>query len=217
METIQLLIHSYPLLLEGAYTTLKLWACTATISLVLGTLFGLARASQLQIPLLSPALDVLTFLLRGIPFFVQLMLVYFVLPDLLNINLSPFVAGVVSLGLCSAAYVSQMVRGGINSIDSGQWEAAFCLGYSKLQTVRYVILPQAFARLLPALCSEIDQLLKSTAIISTIGVLDLTFAGQNLVTTSMKPIPIYLGVAAIYLLFSTIIVVIGWQCERNAQ
>ena len=160
-------------------------------------------------------LDAITFVLRGVPFYVQLLIAYFVLPDLLGVNLSPFVTAVSSLGLCSAAFVSQMVRSGINSIPSGQWEAAAVLGYTTVQTLRYIILPQMVRNVLPAITGELDQLLKSTSIIATIGVLELTRLGMNIVAREVAPVSIYLTVAVMYLAISSGLNGVSSRIERR--
>lgn len=194
-----------PLLIQGMGATLKVWLATALISLVIGTLLGVMRARHLRLPLLSASLDGLTFVLRGVPFYVQLLIVYFVLPDLFKINLSPMSAGIISLGLCSAAYTSQMVRGAINAIADEQWEAAFVLGLPKLETLISVILPQALRNILPMICSELDMLLKSTSIISAIGVLELTRVGMNIIATEMQVVSVYLVIALMYLAISSVL------------
>lgn len=180
-----------------------------------GVAAGIIRSHQVRIPLVSLIIDGITFLLRGIPFYVQLLIAYFVLPGLTGISLSAFAAGALSLGLCSAAYVSQMVRGTINSIPQGQWEAARTLGYNKAQTLRHIIMPQVMIMLIPQLGSEFDQLLKSTAIISSIGVLELTLTGKNLVAKYLEPLTIYSSIAVVYLLISSIILGISTLLERK--
>lgn len=194
-----------PLLLQGIENTLFLWLVAGLISLSFGAFFGILRCRRMRVPLLSPALDTITFVLRGIPFYVQLLLAYFVLPNLLNINLSPMVAGVLSLGLCSAAYTSQTVRAGINTLVDEQWESALVLGLKKTQTLWHVIMPQTLRSVLPTLCGELDMLLKSTSIISAIGVLELTRAGQNIIASEMHVVSIYLIIALMYLAISSLL------------
>ena len=143
-------------------------------------------------------------MLRGIPFYVQLLIAYYAVPDLFGFNISPVLAGIISLGLCSAAYVSQIVRGGINAIPIEQWEAAFVLGLNRMQTLWYVILPQVMRIIVPMLAGECDQLLKSTSIISTIGVIELTRAGMNIVAREMQVVPVYIAIALLYLMIFTL-------------
>jgi len=201
-KTVSSLLDSYPLLLTGAMTTLYIWLCTILISCVTGVLFGLLRSKPLRVPVLSTALDGITMILRGVPFYVQLLIYYFALPELLPINLTALHAGVFSLGLCSAAFVSQIICGGIQALGKNPWEACYVLGYSTPQTLRKVILPQTFRVVLPMMIGEMDQLLKSTAIISSLGVLELTRAGINIINSEMNPIPVYGAMALIYLILS---------------
>jgi His/Glu/Gln/Arg/opine family amino acid ABC transporter permease subunit len=204
-----------PLLLQGMRTTVLVWIATSIMSLILGTLIGIIRARRMRIPFVSKAFDIITFVLRGVPFYVQLLIVYFVLPDLLAINLSPICAGILSLGMCSAAYTSQMVRGGINALADEQWEAAWVLALPKVATLSRVILPQAFRTILPMLCSEFDMLLKSTSIISAIGVLELTRVGMNIIAHEMQVVTVYVVIALMYLAISSILNLLFNRCERK--
>ncbi|MDE3056024.1 MAG: amino acid ABC transporter permease [Verrucomicrobiota bacterium] len=185
--------------------TLKVFFSAASLSFTLGLCFGIFSCHRLKVPIVSAVIEWITFVYRAVPFYVQLLIVYFVLPDLLGFNLDPFAASVISLGVCSSGYVAQTVRAGINSVPVAQWEAAFVLGYSKFQSLFYIILPQMIRNVLPAFNNELDSLLKSTAIVSSIGVVELTRAGMNLVSREMEPVPIYLMVAFFYLCFSAIL------------
>lgn len=215
MNAVDLIVESMPLLIKSAFTTLQLWISAASISLSAGLLFGIMRSKNVYLPGVTTVLNFVTFVLRGIPSYVLLLLVYFVLPDLLEINPSAFVCAIISLGLCSAAYVSQIIKVGFNAISDGQWEAAFVLGYTKIQTLRYIIIPQVLRKVLPTINGELDQLLKSTSVISSIGVLELTRAALNIISIQMQPIPIYLTIAAIYLVMSTGLSLVTNKMERS--
>ena len=201
----ELLSRSYPLLLQGTAMTLQVLLGAASISFSLGALMGILSCQRLKVPVISGIVEGIAFVYRAIPFYVQLLIVYFVLPDLVGFNLEPFSASVISLGMCSAGYVAQIVRGGINAIPAAQWEAADALGYNTWNTLRHVILPQMFRHVLPAFNNELDALLKSTAVVSSIGMLELTRMGMNLVSREMEPVPIYLTVALFYLCMSAIL------------
>ena len=203
--------------MQGAFTTCTVLLCSSVISMVVGIVWGVVRCDCLRIPYISFMFDCITFLLRAVPFYVQLLIVYFVLPGLVGIYISPFSAAVVSLGFCSAAYVSQMVRGGINGINKGQWEAAQMLGYSKMQTLQYIIVPQVVRIILPALLGECDQLLKSTAIISAIGVLELTGAARNIIAQELNPLTMYTVIAVMYVCMSSIMAIFAGLVERRYQ
>jgi His/Glu/Gln/Arg/opine family amino acid ABC transporter permease subunit len=212
-----LILRSLPLLTKGAWLTLQLWFASALLSLCLGILLGVLTCSRLRSPLAALLLDSATFILRAIPFYVQLLIFYFVLPDLIQIHLEAFTASILALGVCSSAYTAQVVRCGINSIPIEQWESALTLGYSKVACVRYIIMPQMFRNILPALTNELDALLKSTAILSSIGLLELTRMGMNIVSREMEPLVIYLSVAAFYVAISGALYAISKTVERRFQ
>lgn len=200
-----LLSRCYPLLIQGTLMTLEIFFLSACLSFSLGLFFGIVMSHRLRIPILSSVIEGLCFVLRAVPFFVQLLIIYFVFPDLLDFSLGPFAASVIALGLCSSGYVSQVVRAGINSIAVTQWEMAFSLGYSQLQSLRFIILPQMLRNVLPPFVNELDALLKSTSITASIGMLELTRAGMNLVSREMEPVAIYLTVAFFYLCISSVL------------
>lgn len=214
---ISLLSRSLPLLLKGTVMTVQILIVSASLSLLLGLLFGIASCNRLRVPFLSGAIEVLTFILRAIPFFVQLLLVYFVFPDLLGFALEPFAASVIALGLCSSGYVAQMVRSGLNGIPPVQWESAFALGLNHFQSLRHIILPQLGRNILPMLNSELESLLKSTSIVSSIGMLELTRMGMNIVSREMQPIAIYLTVAFFYICMSALLNLIARMLERRLR
>lgn len=204
-ESIELILRSLPLLCQGAVMTLQVLAASATLSLILGTLFGILTSTKLQIPFLSRLIEATSFTLRAVPLFIQLLIVYFVLPDLLSFNLESFPASVIALGLCSSGYVTQIVRTGINNISVVQWETAATLGLTTFQTLRYIIFPQTISHILPLLNNELDALLKSTSIVSSIGMLEITRIGMNIVSREMEPAAIYLTLAFFYLCMSFIL------------
>ncbi len=214
-DYIALLAKCMPLLIKGVLMTLRILVGAAALSILLGTLMGALSCNQLKLPLLSKVVELFTFTLRAIPFFVQLLLVYFVVPQLVGISLNPLSASILALGLCSSGYVAQIVRGGINAIPLQQWESCFVLGYGKWQSFRYVILPQVGRQILPTLNNELESLLKSTSIAASIGMLELTRIGMNLVSKEMEPIPIYLTIAAIYMGLSGLLAFISRKIERR--
>ena len=161
------------ILLKGASMTLLLWLSSCMLSLSLGLCLGILRCSLLRIFLVSSVADTLCVLLRGVPLYAQLTITYFLLPALFNIQLSASVTGILTLGICSAAYTSELVRSAFNSLDKGQWQAAQVLGYTVYQQVRFILFPQMFKRALPGLMNEAIQVLKSTALLGSIGTLSL--------------------------------------------
>lgn len=199
----EILIQAGPLLGKGLLSTLVMWIGALLIAFTVGTVWGALRSAPFRQPYLSTLLNTITFVLRGIPFYVQLLLAYFVIPSLINIDISANTAGIWTLGLCSAAYVSQIIQGGINALDTCQIEAAKVLGYSKTQTLYYIVIPQTLKNVFPSLVGEFDQALKTTAVFSTVGVLELTGAAKNIIAQEMNPITMYSAIALMYLCLSS--------------
>lgn len=211
-----LILRSLPLLLKGSVLSLQIFAITALLSLTFGSLMGSLICRRLRCGI-SPAIEGITFVLRAVPVYVQLLIAYFVLPDLLGIQIEAFTASIIALSLCSAGYTAQIVRGGLNAIPKEQWEAAYTLGYSVLDSLRFIIFPQLVRNILPALTGEFDALIKSTAILASIGLLELTRMGMNIVSREMDPLPIYLAVAGLYVGISAIINIISRKLEKRLR
>ncbi len=199
-----------PQLLLGLLLTLQLWLISGSIGLIFGTCIGIASCNRLRIRSLYIPLKVLIVVVRGIPLYVHVLIAYFVLPDLVNINFSAFSAAIIALSIACAAYIAEIVRAGINSIPQGQWDACYVLGYTLRQTVWYVIIPQMLCNVFPALVSQFDSLIKSTSILSTIGVLEVTRIGMNIIARNMNPGTIYITIAGLYLITSTVL-----QCSAS--
>lgn len=204
-----------PLLLQGTLTTVKLWILGSLVSIIFGLLIGTIRSSKMRFPVVSTSADIISLILRGVPLYAQLMIAYFVIPQVLGINLSAFTTGVITLGFCSGAYVSEIVRGSLNAVPEGQWLAAQALGYSRNQKLRFIIMPQMFSNALPALINEYVMTLKSTSILASIGTLELTKIGTNIMYRSFEPLGVCLSIAGIYLLLTTIIAGFGQLVERK--
>jgi His/Glu/Gln/Arg/opine family amino acid ABC transporter permease subunit len=191
-----LLVGALPLLLRGAVLTIEL----TVLSLVLGTVLGLVIA-LMRVSGWAPAVWVAAVyveFVRGTPLLLQIFVVYFVFPAL-HISLSPFVAGLAALTLNSAAYVAEIFRAGIESIDTGQREAARALGMTGAQAMRYVILPQTVRRVLPPLTNEAVALLKDSSLVSVVSLSELMRVGKEVATNAGSPTTIYLAVALLYL------------------
>lgn len=210
-----LLVQYFPLFLKGILTTIEILVCCAGISLSFGLCFGILTCERLKTPFFSSILEMVTFILRAVPFYVQLLIVYFVFPELFHLNLDAFTASVIGLGFCSAGYTTQIVRCGINSIAVSQWEAALVLGYNRVQTLCHIILPQMFRNVLPAFNNELEALLKSTAVLSSIGLLELTRVGMNIISREMQPLPVYGIVALFYVLLSLILGTFTRRLEKK--
>ncbi|MFN9169744.1 MAG: ABC transporter permease subunit, partial [Dolichospermum sp.] len=199
--------QSLPILLNGALVTLQLAFISGLLGLISGSLIGIIRLSTIK-PLRFLARAYIDFF-RGTPLLVQIFMIYFGLPAIFqeigfNLTLNRFIAGVVALSLNSAAYIAEVVRGGIESIENGQTEAAKSLGLNPLQTMIYVIFPQAFRRMIPPLGNEFISLLKDTSLVAVIGFEELFRKGQLIVSENYRALEIYAAVAVIYLCLTLI-------------
>ena len=199
--------QSLPTLLNGALVTLQLAFISGLLGLISGSLMGIIRLSTIK-PLRFLARAYIDFF-RGTPLLVQIFMIYFGLPAIFqeigfNLTLNRFIAGVVALSLNSAAYIAEIVRGGIESIENGQTEAAKSLGLNSLQTMTYVIFPQAFRRMIPPLGNEFISLLKDTSLVAVIGFEELFRKGQLIVSENYRALEIYAAVAVIYLCLTLI-------------
>lgn len=200
----ELIYESLPLLLQGAGTTLLAWflgvpLCGASIALIL----GIASCNRYKTLAISIPVTIYVFAVRGTPLFVQILISYFVLPELLGINLSPLAAGVVVLGFASGAYLTEIVQNGIDAISPGQWESAHVLGLSQWSTLRYIILPQVMRIAFVPFLNQADSFIKSSSLISAIGLMELTKVGMTIVSRNPKPMIVYSVVAVIYIVMST--------------
>ena len=164
-----------PFILEGVVVTFNFTFMSLLCGLPLGILLALAKISN---PILRWFGEIYTSVFRGTPLLVQLFIFYFATPQITGYTISTFEAGVLTFSLNSAAYSSEIIRAGIQAIERGQWDAAKVLGLSYSQTLLTIILPQAVRNILPALVNEIVDLLKESALISTLGEADLLRRSQ---------------------------------------
>jgi His/Glu/Gln/Arg/opine family amino acid ABC transporter permease subunit len=194
-----LLRDALPQLLNGAKLTLFLTFLTLLIGIPVGLCVALLRISPAA-PLKILATTYVE-IVRGTPLLMQIYVIYFVLPRV-GLQFSPLVAGVVALSLNAAAYICEIFRAGIESIDAGQMEAARSLGMNYAGAMRWVILPQTLRRVLPPLTNEAVALLKDSSLVSVVALSELMRVGRDLATNSGEPTQIYLTVALLYLLMT---------------
>lgn len=206
-ESIQVVLDALPTLLQGAIVTLRLTLISGVFGILGGTLISLMRLSPAA-PLRFVSRIYVDFV-RGTPLLVQILLVYFGLPALIKdmgyeFSFDRFSAAVLALSLNAAAYTSEVMRAGIQSIEVGQREAAESLGLGPFQTMQSIILPQAFRRMIPPLGNEFIILLKDTSLVAIIGYEELLRRGQLVVASNYKAFQIYISVALIYLVLTLI-------------
>lgn len=155
-----------------------------------------------------------TAVFRGVPLLVQLMFVYFGIPQLTGGNLTPLQASTIALSLNSAAYLSETLRGGIMAVDYGQKEAAMALGVSRLAVMKDIVIPQALKSTLPGLSNEMINLLKNTSLVSCISLVDVTRAAQLIVSRTYRAFEPWFVVAVIYFVMVEILTLISLRVER---
>lgn len=198
-----LLIKSLPFLLHGALSTIEIALVSIAVGLCGGIVIGVLNCNKLRNPFSAFVLNSIVWIIRGTPLFVQVLIVYYALPEVIGVSLSPFIAGVVALGINSTAYISEIVRGGINAIPEGQWEAAYVIGLKPWQTLKGIILPQMLRINLPSLTNELTALIKETSILMVIGVAELTKVSRDIVARELDPMTIYLTAAVFYLVLTS--------------
>ena len=195
-----LIVNSFPLLLLGAVITVKITAMSVALGIVIGLFAGIARICRVK-PLRWISAVYVDFF-RGTPLLVQIFLFYFAVPVITGQRIDPYVAAVGSCGINSGAYIAEIVRAGIQSIDEGQMEAGRSLGMTWTQTMRYVIVPQAMKRVIPPLGNEFIALLKDSSLVSVIGFEELPRRGQLIIAKTYASLEIWFSVAIIYLVMT---------------
>ncbi len=192
-------IDSFPSLLKGAWITIQLTIISVLIGLAIGLFGGIGRVSSNII--ISRFMLAYVTIMRGIPLLVTLMFLYYGLPSA-GIQLSAFAVAIIALSATNGAYVTEIIRAGIQSIDAGQMRAARSLGMPYGLAMRRIILPQVIRRVLPPITNEAITLLKNTALVSTIALSDLLRAGLEVMTWHANTFSPFAGVALIYLLMT---------------
>ncbi len=200
-----------PFMLEGAVTTVEIFILTLVISLPLG--LPIALGSNSRFKPLSFLCKIYVWLFRGTPLMLQLWCFYFLFPFQFGITLDGFMTIVITYVLNYAAYFAEIYRGGINSIDRGQYEAAHALGLSKRQTMSDIILPQTMKAILPPVVNETITLVKDTALASALGVIELMKATNSAVNRMTDLTPFFYA-AIIYLIMTFILTLIAGRLEK---
>ena len=195
-----LVVNSFPLLLVGAGVTIQITVLSTAIGFVIGLIVGVARISNLRV--LRMLAEVYVEFFRGTPLLVQIFLFYFALPVITGQRIDPFIAAISACGINSGAYVAEIFRAGIQSVDDGQMEAGRSLGMTWLQTMRYILVPQAFKRVIPPLGNEFIAMLKDSSLVSVIGFEELTRRGQLIIAKTYGSFEIWMSVAVIYLVMT---------------
>lgn len=185
-------------LLQGLWMTLRITAAGMVLALTVGVVTALFRLSDSLVA--RGAARAYLECIRNTPLLVQIFFVYFVIAPVIEIN--AFISAVLALSLFEGAYLSEIFRAGIVSIERGQWEAAYSLGMTRYATYCHVIIPQAVRRILPPLTGQVISLIKDSALVSTIAIYDLTMQGQAIVAETFLTFEIWFTVAALYFIMT---------------
>lgn len=207
-----IIIERLPILLNASLKTIEL----TIMAIVFGTLIGLAVA-LIKISgnkFFAFFGSIYTWIFRGIPLLVQLFIIYYGLPSI-GIEFSAQQAAVIGLSLCGGAYIAEIIRAGIQSIDKGQMEAAYSLGMSWKMAMFRVIIPQSFKRLIPPMGNEFIALLKDTSLVAVISMVELLRAAQTQASATFKPFEMYLTAGLIYLILTTVFTVAFKKVEEK--
>ncbi len=208
-------LPSFPFILEGVKVTLEIALYAGILGFVLGIILSLFKISNNKI--LGFLADAYTSIFRGTPLVLQLMIIYFGSPQVLGYQIEPFTAAVVSFALNSTAYISEIIRGGILAVDKGQSEAAMALGVPYRPMMLNIVLPQALKNILPSLMNEFISLTKESAIVTTIGVMDIMRRAYQVGADKFRFIEPLLLAGVIYYIMVMILTLIGKAVERSMR
>ncbi|WP_409176369.1 MULTISPECIES: amino acid ABC transporter permease [Brevibacillus] len=207
------IVDALPVLAQGSVVTLKITVISLFFALLIGLLFGLMSTSRSKV-LRGIATAYVDFL-RGTPLLVQIFFIYFGLPPVLDIKIPETTAGILALSLNAGAYLAEIFRGGILSIDKGQMEAARSLGLTHGKAMRLVILPQAVRRMIPAFVNQFIVTLKDTSLLTVIGIRELMNSGEIIISSNFRSFEIWAVVAVFYFLMIYILSLLSRSLERR--
>lgn len=204
--------HKIPILLEGCWVTLEI----SFFALLLGMVFGIAGAlcRISSHPFLRGLAFVYVWVIRGTPVMVQLFILYFGLPQL-GIKLPSMVAGILGLAINTGAYVTEIIRAGIQAVDKGQMEAALSVGMNYRQSMVRIIGPQATKFCIPPLVNQFIMTLKNSSIASLVTITELFRTGEQIIYTTFRSFEVYTTVAVLYLLMNSVFMVIADNLEKR--
>ncbi|MBM7604560.1 polar amino acid transport system permease protein [Metabacillus crassostreae] len=209
------IVPSLPFILEGVWVTLKIVVLSLLLGFAWGIILALCKISRIK-PLMWFA-DAYTSIFRGTPLVLQLLIIYFGLPQILGFPIDPYPAAVAAFTLNSGAYISEIIRAGINAIDKGQQEAAMALGIPYSKMMKDIILPQAFKNILPALMNEFITLTKESAIVTVIGVQDIMRRAYQVGADSYNYFAPLLFAGLVYYLLVMVLTLLGKGIEGRMR
>ena len=202
-DTWTLLAESFwKILLPGLKMTIPLTVLSFGLALVISILVALIQFAN--VPVLKQMSRFYIWIIRGTPLLVQLYVVFFGLPSV-GVMIEAFPAAVLVLGINEGAYCAETMRSALEAVPSGQMEAGYCCGLNYVQIMRHVVLPQAFRTAVPPLFNSLISMVKNTSLAANITVVEMFMATQRIVGRTYRAMPLYLEVAFIYLIFSTVL------------
>lgn len=199
MDSLSVVVAALPLMLKGAGYTVMFAMVSMVAGLALGFVVALVRIAA--VPLVGRLAALYVSAIRGTPLLVQIFVIYYGLPGI-GVELEPVPAGILALTLNVAAYLSESMRGALDGVARGQWDAGLSLGFSWWQTMRFIIAPQALRLAVPSLSNSLISLIKDTSLVSVITVTELMLATKDAIAQTFQPLPLYLAAAGIYWLLS---------------
>jgi polar amino acid transport system permease protein len=215
MKKVDIIASALPMLLKGLQVTLYIFLIAIILGFLIGLVIALLRLAPLKV--LKWIAKAYVDAIRGTPFIVQLFFIYFGLNSLEIVSLNSTTAGIITVAINAGAYFAEIIRAGIQSIDKGQTEAARSIGFTGAQTMRYIILPQAFRRMLPTITNQSIISLKDTSLLSVIGIADLTQQGQIQASATFEAFKIWLAVGVIYFIIIYLLTLLANFVERRFQ
>ncbi|MBC7646860.1 MAG: amino acid ABC transporter permease [Pseudopedobacter sp.] len=211
-DLISVVLNALPAMLQGAQFTVLFTVASLFFGFILALLVAALRLTRSKI--VNALARGYVSAIRGTPLLVQIYLIYFGLPSL-GVALEPIPAGILALSLNVGAYLSESLRGAIQGVERGQWDAARSLGMSWGQTLRFIVLPQAFRVALPSVGNSAIGLVKDTSLVSVITVTELLRATQEAIASSFQPLPLYISAALVYWIISSLLGLLQGRLERR--
>jgi polar amino acid transport system permease protein len=206
------LVEIFPFFLKGLWMTSKIAFISLLTCTLIGFILGIFRSGKNMI--IKRIVGVYVAFVRGTPFVVQIFIVFFILPEW-GVQLDPFPAALLAMAIMGSGFICEIVSGGINSIPKGQWEAAASSGFTLVQQLRLVIVPQAMKIILPPLVGQYVLLIKDTSVVSVIGVMELTRVGWVTVVRIPEGLMVFSLVGALYFVISYPLILLSNFLERR--
>nr|WP_275581943.1 amino acid ABC transporter permease [Brevibacillus fulvus] len=198
---------------KGLLVTIEITVLALIIALIIGLFIGLMNTARTKI--LRSIGTVYIDIIRGTPLLVQIFIIYFGIPYALDFQIDEFVAGIAAISLNASAYLAEIFRAGIQSVDGGQMEAARSLGLTRGQAMRLVVLPQAVRRMIPAFVNQAIVSMKDTSLLTVIGIRELTNSGEIIISGNYRFFEIWITVAVFYFVFIHLLTLFSRYLEKR--